>query len=274
MQSEDASSLQPTPLPASSGERSDLRTVIAVAMVAYAASSVVHELVEHGSACLLTGVKPVLVTSILLQSAGGNRIVDVGGPVANILFGAGAYYWFQRQAKFTAFSYSLWLFAALNLLVAAGYLFYSGVSNWGDWASAIRELHPQYAWRAAISLAGMLLYILVVRLLCRSLTKLVREGGIGRSDVRRLIYPAYFTCGLLAVTAAAFNPASPRLIWVSGFSGSFLAFLGLLRIPGVVDEYTTEAHAGKAIPFNPTWTAFAAIVAIVFIFVLGPGIRL
>jgi hypothetical protein len=115
-------------------------------------------------------------------------MVDVGGPVANILFGAGAYYWFQRQAKFTAFSYSLWLFAALNLLVAAGYLCYSGVSNWDDWASAIRELHPQYAWRAAISLAGILLYILVVRLLCRSLIKLVREGGIGRSDVRRLIY--------------------------------------------------------------------------------------
>ena len=115
MQSEEASSLQPTPLPASSGERSDLRTVIAVAMVAYAASSVVHELVGHGSGCLLTGVKPVLVTSILLQSAGGNRIVDVGGPVANILFGAGAFNWFQRQAKFTAFSYFLWLFAALNL---------------------------------------------------------------------------------------------------------------------------------------------------------------
>lgn len=199
MQSEEASSLQPTPLPASSGERSDLRSVIAVAMVAYAASSVVHELVGHGSGCLLTGVKPLLVTSILLQSAGGNRIVDVGGPLANILFGAGAFYWFQRQAKFTAFSYSLWLFAALNFLVAAGYPFYSGVSNWGDWASAIRELHPQYAWRAAISLAGILLYILVVRLLCRSLIKLVREGGIGRSDVRRLIYPAYFTCGLLAL---------------------------------------------------------------------------
>jgi hypothetical protein len=100
-----------------------------------------------------------------------------------------------------------------------------------------------------------------------------REGGIGRSDVRRLIYPAYLTCGLLAVTAAAFNPVGPRLIWVSGFSGSFLAFLGLLRIPGVVDEYTPEAHPG-AISFSPTWTAFAAIVAIVFIFVLGPGIRL
>jgi hypothetical protein len=106
MQSEEASSLQPTPLPASSGERSDLRTVVAVAMVAYAACSVVHELVGHGSGCLLTGAKPVLVTSILLQSAGGNRIVDVGGPVANILFGAGAFYWFERQAKFTAFSYT------------------------------------------------------------------------------------------------------------------------------------------------------------------------
>ncbi len=154
MQSEDASSLQPTPLPASSGEPSDLRTVIAVAMVAYAASSVVHELVGHGSGCLLTGVKPVLVTSILFQSAGGNRIVDVGGPVANILFGAGAYYWFQRQAKFTAFSYSLWLFAALNLLVASSIrASRTGATGHRPSGNCTRNTHGglQLAWQAFCS---------------------------------------------------------------------------------------------------------------------------
>ena len=261
-------------MPPQPGQRSDLRTVIAVAILAYAASSVVHELIGHGSGCLLTGVKAVSVTSILLQSAGGNRVVDVSGPVANVLFGTGAFLFFRRQAKFTAFSYFLWFFAALNLLVATGYIFYSGITNWGDWASVIRGLRPQYAWRTVISLAGILLYLGVVRLLCRSIIKLVRVGEVRRSDVRRLIYPAYFTCGLLAVASAAFNPVSPRLIWVNGFSGSFLAFLGLLRIPSIVDQYATETHEGKPIPFSPTWVTAGALVAIVFIFVFGPGIRL
>jgi hypothetical protein len=260
-------------MPRQSAKGSDLPTVIAVAVVA-SASSVVHELIGHGAGCLLTGVEPVLVSSIILQSAGGNRIVDVGGPVANILVGAVAFYLFRRQPKFTAFSFFLWLFAATNLLVATGYLFYSGLTNWGDWASVIRGLRPQYAWRATISIAGIVLYIGVVRLLCRSMITLVKEGEVRLSDVRRLIFPAYLTCGLLAVASAAFNPVSPRLIWVNGFSGSFLAFLGLLRIPSIVDQYTTETHEGKAIPFSPTWTAFAVIVAILFIFVLGRGIRL
>lgn len=126
---------------------SNLPTVIAATVVAYAASSIAHELIGHGTGCLLTGVKPVLLSSIILQSAGGNRIVDAGGPIANIVFGVGAFYLFWRQAKFTTFSYCLWLFAAFNLLVAAGYLFWSGVMNVGDWAFVIKGLRPVYAWR-------------------------------------------------------------------------------------------------------------------------------
>lgn len=256
------------------GERSNLATVIAVAVVAYAASSVAHELVGHGTGCLVTGVRPLLFTSIILQSAGGNRIVDVSGPVANILFGTGAFLFFQRRATFTAFSYFLFLFAAFNLLVATGYLFWSGLTNWGDWAALIRGLHPQYAWRALIGITGAVLYIAVVRLLARSLIRLVNAGQVGRSDVRRLIFPAYLTSGLLAVASAAFNRVSPRLIWVNGFSGSFLAFLGLLRLPSIVDRYAAEAQQGQPIRFSLAWAVFGGFVAIVFIFVLGPGIRL
>src|ERR1700737_646816 len=51
-------------MPTQSGKRSDLPTVIAVAVVAYAASSVVHELIGHGTGCLLTGVKALRFTAL------------------------------------------------------------------------------------------------------------------------------------------------------------------------------------------------------------------
>ena len=254
--------------------RSNLPTVIAAAVLAYAASSIAHELIGHGTGCLLTGVKPILLSSIILQSAGGNRIVDGGGPIANIVFGVGAFYLFLRRAEFTAFSYFLWLFAAFNLLVAAGYLFWSGVMNVGDWAFVIKGLHPAQAWRTGIAITGALAYVAVVRWLARSMIKLVKEGKIGRGDVPRLIFPAYFASGALAVASAALNPISSRLIWTNGFSGSFLAFLGLLRVPSLVGQRTVEGSGGQPIPFSRAWVILGVVVAIVFIVVLGPGIRL
>jgi hypothetical protein len=251
-----------------------LPTLIAITVIAYAASSLTHELIGHGTGCLLTGVKPLLLSSIILTSAGGNRIVDVGGPVANVVFGVGAFYLFVRRPNFTAFSYFLWLFAAFNLLVAAGYLFWSGLMNVGDWAFVIKGLHPAYAWRAGIGIIGAVSYLAVVRLLAHSIARLVNQGQVARSDVPRLIFPAYLASGVLAVASAALNPISTRLIWVNGFSGSFLAFLGMLRIPSLLAPSALDTNRGQAIQLSWAWVIGGAVVAIVFILVLGPGIKL
>jgi hypothetical protein len=251
-----------------------LLTLIAITVIAYAASSLTHELIGHGTGCLLTGVKPLLLSSIILTSAGGNRIVDAAGPVANIVFGVGAFYLFLRRASFNSFSYFLWLFAAFNLLVAAGYLFWSGLMNVGDWAFVIQGLRPAYAWRTAICVIGAVSYLAVVRLLARSVARIVSKGKIARGEVPRLIFPAYLASGVLAVASAALNPISTRLIWVNGFSGSFLAFLGMLRIPSLVGPFAQDTNRGQAIEFSWAWVITGAVVAIVFVVILGPGIKL
>jgi hypothetical protein len=42
----------------------DLLTVTAIALVAYAASNVLHEAVGHGGACLALGGKPLVLSSV------------------------------------------------------------------------------------------------------------------------------------------------------------------------------------------------------------------
>jgi len=64
-----------------------LATVAAVACVAYASSSVLHELIGHGSGCFLAATRPVFFDSIVLRCARGSWLVDACGPAANIVFG-------------------------------------------------------------------------------------------------------------------------------------------------------------------------------------------
>ena len=98
-------------MPTQSGKRSDLPTMIAVAVVAYAASSVVHELIGHGIGCLLTGVKALRFTSIIQCPRWDWCFLSVSETVG-----------------IHRLSFFLWLFAATNLLVATAIShFYSGL---------------------------------------------------------------------------------------------------------------------------------------------------
>ena len=67
---------------------------------------------------------------------------------------------------------------ALNLFAGTGYFFFSGVTNFGDWAAVIAGLHAHWLWRALLVVAGMASYygaVLVVG------TGLVRYVGVPRN---------------------------------------------------------------------------------------------
>src|SRR5271170_5316429 len=125
-----------TPSP-NMNSRSNLVTVISVACVAYALASIAHELIGHGLASLLTGVKIVSFNTIFMQNEGGNHIVEAGGPAGNFIFGGAALILFIHMKGWSPLRYFLWLFSAINLMTAAGYMFYSPITDWGDWAAMI-----------------------------------------------------------------------------------------------------------------------------------------
>ena len=71
------------------------------------------------------------------------------------------------------------------------------------------------------------------------------------------------------------NPIGLGLILRSGVAASFGLTWGLLIIPQIVASHITQRSAKAiALQLQPVWVTVALVVAIVFVGVLGPGIRL
>ncbi|TMQ67234.1 MAG: hypothetical protein E6K79_00380 [Candidatus Eisenbacteria bacterium] len=249
--------------------------MIGIGLVAYAACDMVHEVLGHGLACLLTGVRALSLSTVALQTGTSNRFVAAAGSIANVAAGVLAMSLFRRGTIFGATRYFLWLFAALNLLNGTGYLLFSGVLDFGDWAVVIAGLEPHGAWRAMMAAAGAVLYVGAVRLIASQMITLVRSGEVDRLEVPRLVFPAYLAGGLLLVAAATLNRISPSLVLMSGVSSGFGAMAGVAFVPRLVERRTEESASAVApLSFNLGWVVAGLVVAVAFIAVLGPGVRL
>jgi hypothetical protein len=262
------------------GWNPDLPTVVAIAVVAYALANIAHEGIGHGGTCLLAGGKPVALSSVSFEcdeaalTEGGRRLVAAGGTLVNLLLGGLALVGLEARRSGAHGRWFLWLFATVNLFQGAGYFLFSGIGNIGDWAVVIMGLHPALAWRTGLALAGWLAYVGIARGAAGWLAPLIGgEGRIGRA--RRLAVPSYLAGGLLYCVSGLFNPVGPRLLFVSSVAASFGGASGLLwfqewlrgnRIPSSPDSITLGRRRG--------WLVAGALTALVFIAVLGRGIRL
>ncbi|MGZ4777648.1 MAG: hypothetical protein ACXV5L_00505 [Thermoanaerobaculia bacterium] len=256
--------------------RSSLLTIAAIAICAYAACDMIHEVLGHGTASLFVpGARALSLSTVALQTERESRIVAAAGAVANVITGIVVLLIFRRGARSPTTQCFLLLLAALNLFNGTGYLMYSALLNSGDWAVVIAGLQPAVLWRAAMGIAGIASYAAAVYVTGRELTRLVVSGRIARSDVRRLVYGSYIAGGLLLVAGAALNPIDLRLILMSGVSSGFGAMAGLLFLPGFVEARTASSDdAAGSLPLSYPWIIAAIVVAVIFIFLIGPGIAL
>src|SRR5215831_290692 len=141
------------PKPAPSAD--DTLTICAISIVAGILTNVLHEGVGHGLTALLTGAKSGVLTTVAWSSAFDSRLVEAGGTLAN--FAAGLVFWLAlRSAKDASMPtrYFLLITCAFNLFTGTGYFFFSGVTNFGDWAAVISGLYPHWLWRALLVVVG------------------------------------------------------------------------------------------------------------------------
>ncbi len=248
-----------------------------MAVVAYAACDMTHEVLGHGVACLLTGVRPLSLSTVALQTGTSDHWVAAAGSIANVIAGMAGFLLLRRRAVFNAGTYFLWLFAATNLLNGTGYLFFSGAFDVGDWAVVISGIEPHAVWRWLLVLAGAALYVGAIRWIAGDAIRLVREGLLSRRDIQPLVFPAYVAGGVLLVAGSALNRIDPSLILTSGVSSGFGAMVGLVFVPGIVERETRAAGDSATtppLPFHAGWVIAGAVVALGFVLVLGPGVRL
>jgi len=256
-------------------QRTNVWTVIALGIVAYAACDMVHEVLGHGLACVLTGGRAISLSTIALQTESSSRVVAAAGSIANVIAGLLAFLAFRRGSRFGPSRHFMWLFASTNLLNGTGYLLFSGVLDFGDWAVVISGIEPHGVWRALLAAVGVATYLGAIRMIAGHMISRIRVGDVSRGEVARLVIPAYVAGGLLFVAGSALNPVGPSLILLSGVSSGFGAMAGLATIPRLAEAQTRETES-PALPlrFSPGWVIAGVLVAVAFIALLGPGIRL
>lgn len=250
-------------------------TIAAISIVAAILSNVLHEGVGHGLTALLTGANSGLLTTVAWSSEFDSRLVEAGGTLANLA--AAVLLWLAlRGARLASLPtrYFLLIACAFNLFSGTGYFFFSGVTDFGDWAAVIRDLHPHWLWRTALIVGGMVSYFAAVLVIGAAL---VRYVGIPREAQRRLrkftLVP-YLMAIVLAVIAGVLNPAGLPLVFESALPATAGGHSGLLWLQYYISRKTTPDRPQGTLAFSYAWSIGSVLLAATYISVLGRGINL
>ena len=260
----------------------DRVTIIAISALAYALANVVHEGLGHGGACLLLGARPTMFNAIFFNydeataSDTVQRLISAAGSIVNVIVGLPLVALLRGRAPLSPrWRYFLWLFCAVNLLTAFGYLLYSGIGGIGDWSRVIEGAQPAIAYRLLLVIAGAVLYFVVApRLLMPALDPFLgRNPGARMARARVLSLIPYFAGAVTLVVAGLLNPLGIKIVLISAAAAS-LGRTSLLAwypaIPRAPSSLATDTPLGigRSVP----WIIGAAIAMAIFVFVLGPGI--
>ena len=253
----------------------DALTICAISLLAGMLANVLHEGLGHAATALLTGAKSGVLSTVAWSSDVDTRLVAAGGTLANLA--AGAIFWLAlRNAKNASarLRFFLLMSLAFNLFAGTGYFFFSGVTNFGDWAVVIAGLQPHWLWRTLLVLTGITSYYGAVLLVG---TGLVRYVGAPRNQPHRLwtlTFIPYVSSVLLSAAAGFMNPIGIQLVWQSALPGAAGADSGLLWLRYYIPKGTVPERRSDGIERNYPWIIVATILSLVFVFVLGRGIAL
>jgi hypothetical protein len=170
--------------------------------------------------------------------------------------------------------YFLHITCAYNLFTGTGYFFFSGVTNFGDWAAVIAGLPAHALWRTILIVGGMASYFGAVLVVGHAL---VRYVGVPRNDTRRLrklTYVPYFSSIVLLTAGGLLNPIGMQLVWQSALPASAGGHSALLWLLYYIPKGTSPERVSDGITRSYLWIALAVALSLIFIFVLGRGISL
>ena len=173
-------------------------TICAIIIVAAILSNTLHEGVGHGLTALLTGAKSGILTTVAWSSAFDSRLVEAGGTLVNLA--AALLFWLVlRSAKNAVMPmrYFLLITCAFNLFSGTGYFFFSGVTNFGDWAAVISGLNPHWLWRMLLVVGGAAAYYAAVRVVGIGLVRYVGVPRDQQKRMRKLTILPYFSAIVL-----------------------------------------------------------------------------
>jgi len=124
-----------------------------------------------------------------------------------------------------------------------------------------------------MAIFGGALYFLIARRSADWLGSLVGSDEQRMARARVLTVPAYIAGGVMFCVAGFFNPVGPILIAISAAASSFGGSSGLLWLTQFL-RGRRPASGPVGLDRSYAWIAVGFVVALVFVGILGPGVRL
>jgi hypothetical protein len=260
---------------------SDRFTVIAIAVIAYAGVNICHEIVGHCTMAALVGTKCRLLSSTNIPLAAmpptwKYNIIVIAGCTANWTTGL-ACLGLLRTVRITqpALRYFLWLLMCVNLFLASTYMTIAPIIKFGDSYILISGLRWEFVWRSALVLSGAAICWLSFRVCRAELGRLIGFGGpTARGVAWELVVPAYVAGGIVTVMSGLFSQLEFKLAQLEAAGGTFGLTFWLLLLPLSIPEAPAPVEHPFMIPRSMGWIVAGALVGLIFIGVLGPGIPL
>src|SRR5690348_12950151 len=254
-------------------QRSDPLIVASIAALAFMLGNILHEGLGHGGACLLSGGRPLALSSVDFECSADTRLVMAGGTLVNLHIGA-VFFVLGRlvSREHPRLKFFLWLAMAVNLFSGTGYFLFSGIGEIGDWSDFIRGLGPQLPLRIALTAFGVVTYSAAAWVNLMELRPFIGSDKQRYSRAWPMLMVAYFTGGTLMCIAGAFNPRGAILILISAAASTFGGSSGLLwatqwlKSNSIVPPGSVEAPI--AIQRSWTWSVCAWVLAGAFVVVL------
>jgi hypothetical protein len=259
----------------------DRLTVIAIAVIAYAWVNITHEIIGHYGTAALLGNKCLVISSTYIPRAieplaWKDNVIIAAGSTANWAVGLVCFGILRawRMAP-PSLRYFLWLSVCVNLFLASTYVTVAPIIKFGDSYILIHDLQDQLFWRVALVLAGAAACWLSFRLCRAELGRLIGFGGCATRRVAwELVVPAYVAGGVVTVTSGLFSQLDFKVAQLEAAGGTFGLTAWLLLLPLSIPEAPATTEHPFVLPRSIGWIVAGALIGLIFIFVLGPGIPL
>lgn len=161
-----------------------------------------------------------------------------------------------------------------DLLIASGYVAFSGITGIGDAADYIAALHSLLLWRSGLILCESVVYFLSMEAAAIELKRFCDvDAGIGR--LFRLIWIPYVAAGCFACCSGILNKTmEPGAALGFAAAASFGAGSGMFGLPSLQRGLAarTSVHAFY-VEWGALWSIAAAVVIMTYLLFIGPGVR-